>query len=224
MDVKKDIYRKSIGKTLTMSEDLQMIEAVGNYTGKKIGATFFRGTKPIDGVWVTSDVVIIGACVMPAGYGIGDHRLFVLDFLTSSLIGHDPPKIVRAAARRLNTNTPSAELYYINRSEELITKHKIVERVGQAHETSTSKASLKTKLDKIDEKQKDYMLHAEKKCCRIMSGRIESSPESSKWICRAQVYRSILIFHAKRIKNKSTLKRAAGGAVFVIHSLFRCQR
>ena len=85
-----------------------MIEAVVNYTGKKIGATFFRGTKPIDGVWVTSDVVIIGACVMPAGCGIGDHRLFVLEFLTSSLIGHDPPKIVRAAARRLNANILSA--------------------------------------------------------------------------------------------------------------------
>ena len=141
-----------------------MIEAVGNYTGKKIGATFFRGTKPIDGVWVTSDVVIIGACVMPAGYGIGDHRLFVLDFLTLSLIGHDPPKIVRAAARCLNTNIPSANRYYINRLEELITKHKIVERVGQAHKNSTSKASLKIKLDKIDEEQKDYMLHAEKKC------------------------------------------------------------
>ena len=83
-----------------------MIEAVGNYTGKKIGATFLEGTKPIDGVWVTSDVVIIGACVIPAGYGIGDHRLFVLDFLTLSLIGHDPPKIVRATARRLNTNIP----------------------------------------------------------------------------------------------------------------------
>ena len=76
MDVNKYIYRKSIGKALTMSEDHQMIEAVGNYTGKKIGATFLRGTKPIGGVWVTSDVVIIGACVMPAGYGIGDHRLF----------------------------------------------------------------------------------------------------------------------------------------------------
>ena len=117
MDVNEDIYRKSIGKALTMSEDIQMIEAVGNYTGKKIGATFFRGTKPIDGVWVTSDVVIIGACVMPAGYGIGDHRLFVLDFLTSSLMGNEPPKIVRAAARRLNTNIPSSELYYINRLE-----------------------------------------------------------------------------------------------------------
>ena len=41
MDVNEDIYRKSIGKALTISEDLQMIEAVGNYTGKKIGATFF---------------------------------------------------------------------------------------------------------------------------------------------------------------------------------------
>ena len=40
MDVNKDIYRKSIGKALTMPEDIQMIEAVGNYTGKKIGAIF----------------------------------------------------------------------------------------------------------------------------------------------------------------------------------------
>ena len=54
MDVNKDIYRKSIGKSLTMSEDLQMIEAVGNYTGKEIGAAFFRGTNPIDGVWVAT--------------------------------------------------------------------------------------------------------------------------------------------------------------------------
>ena len=103
-------------------------------------AMFFRGTKPTGGVWVTSDVVIIGACVKPAGYGIGDHRLFVLDFLALSLIGHDPPKIVTAAERRLITNTPSRKLYYINKLEELITKHKMVERVVQAHKNSTSKA------------------------------------------------------------------------------------
>ena len=73
------------------------------------------------------------------------------------MIEHDPPKIVRAAARCLNTNIPSGKLYYINRLEELITKHKIVDRVGQAHENSTSKASFKIKLDNIDEEQKDYM-------------------------------------------------------------------
>ena len=139
-----------------------MMEAVSNYTGNKIGATFFRGTKPIDGVWVTSGVFIIGACVIPATYEIGDHRLFVFDFLTSSLIVHDTPKIVRAAERPLNTNIPRGELYYINRLEELITKLKIVERVGQAHKNSKLKTSLKIKLDNIDEEQKYYMFHAEK--------------------------------------------------------------
>ena len=77
------------------------------------------------------------------------------------------------------------------------------------HENSTSKVSLKIKLDKIDEEQKDYMLHADKKCRRIKSGRIPFSQDSPKWIRRSQVYRSILRFHAERIRNKGTLKRAA---------------
>ena len=53
------------------------------------------------------------------------------------------------------------------------------------------------------------MLHAEKKCRHIKSGRIPFSPDSSKWIRRAQVYRSILRFHAEKIRNQSTLKRVA---------------
>ena len=125
------------------------------------------------------------------------------------MIGQDPPKIVRAAARRLKTNIPSGKLYYINKLEELITKHKIVGRFGQVHDNSTSKASLKIKLDKIDEEQKYYMLHAEKKCRRIKSGCIPFSPDSSKYIHRDKFYRSIFRFHAERIRNKSTLKRTA---------------
>ena len=42
MDVNEDVYRNSIGKALTMSEDLQMIEAVGNYTGKKLVLRFLE--------------------------------------------------------------------------------------------------------------------------------------------------------------------------------------
>ena len=80
-----------------------MKEVVGDFTGKKLGATFFRGSTPIDAVWATSDVQVISACVMPVGYGVGDHRAFIIDFLTSSLIGTNPTTVVRPAARRLNT-------------------------------------------------------------------------------------------------------------------------
>ena len=89
-----------------------MNEVVGTFTGKKIGATLFRGSKPIDAVWATPDIVVVGACVMPASYGVGDHRFFVLDFLTSSLIGKTPPQIIRSSTRRLNKKILSTEANY----------------------------------------------------------------------------------------------------------------
>ena len=41
MDANEDIYKKSIGKTLTKEDGLGMKEVVGDFTGKKLGATFF---------------------------------------------------------------------------------------------------------------------------------------------------------------------------------------
>ena len=74
-----------------------MSEVVGDFTCQKVGATYFRGSTPIDGVWATSDVTVVGACVMPVGYGVGDHHLFIIDFLKSCLVSASPPSIVRSA-------------------------------------------------------------------------------------------------------------------------------
>ena len=209
MDANEHIYRKQIGKTLTNEDGLGMKEVVGEFTGQQIGATFFRGSDPIDGIWATPDVVVTSACVMPAGYGVGDHRLFVVDFLTSSLVGSTPPKIVRAEARRLNTKIGGAAAKYSDEVERLTLQHKVIERVGQAHDTCKSKLAVKRQCDKIDVEIKQYMRGAERRCRRIKSGRIPFSPESSKWIRRAQVYRSILRYHAGKIRNRGNLKRAA---------------
>ena len=80
-------------------------------------------------MWATPDVVITRACVVPVGYGVGDHRMFVIDFLTSSLIGCNPPKIVRAAARRLNTAIPGVEDKYVTMLEDLMEHHRLVPKV-----------------------------------------------------------------------------------------------
>jgi hypothetical protein len=58
------------------------------------GATFFCGSKPINGMWVSSNLKISNACVMPFGYRIGDHHAFILDIIIESLVGVDPVKIV----------------------------------------------------------------------------------------------------------------------------------
>ncbi len=91
LDANKNIYTQALGKMFTNPEGLGMVEAVGKYTRKKIGPTYFRGQLPIDGIWTTPDVTIANACVMPAGYSIGDHRLFIIDVHTLLLVGMGPP-------------------------------------------------------------------------------------------------------------------------------------
>jgi hypothetical protein len=94
MDTNKHIYKKRIGKSLTNVGGLGgMQEVVGAFTGEEIYAMFFWGRKPIEGIWATPNVLMTGACVMPAGYGVGDHKMFIVDFLTSSLVGNCPPLI-----------------------------------------------------------------------------------------------------------------------------------
>ena len=209
MDANEDIYKKSWGKVLTDVDGLNMSEVVGDFTGKKIGATHFRGSKPIDAVWATKDLTVASACVMPVGYGVGDHRLFVIDFLTSSLIGSNPPRIVRPAARRLNTKMEKGSDKYRTKLEDNFVRHRLIERCGEAHESSKSREVVQDKINVIDEERKQYMRNAEKKCRRIKSGRIPFSPQASVWIRRCQVYRSLLKFHAGKIRNRGNLKRSA---------------
>ena len=117
MDANENIYTQALGKMLTDPEGLGMVEAVGAYTGKKIGPTYFRGQTPIDGIWTTPDITIANACVMPAGYGIGDHRMFIVDIHTSSLVGVGLPRERRTASRRLNTRLPHVAKKYIKNLE-----------------------------------------------------------------------------------------------------------
>ena len=136
-----------------------MKKVVSTFTGQKIGATFFHGTKPIDGIWATSDIVVVGACAIPCGYGVGDHRMFIVDFRTSSLIGHTSPKIIRSGARRLNTSIPGTARNYTTKFEGLVLEHRLTECLVATHQSSPIKAVIKQCVDAINAEGKQYMEH-----------------------------------------------------------------
>jgi hypothetical protein len=106
MDHNEHTYDGPLGRALSDPEGVGLQEAVLRHTGKRTGATFFQGSKPIDGLWVTSDIEIANACVMPFGYGIGDHRMFIPDVTMESLVGKNPILVVHPASRRLNSKMP----------------------------------------------------------------------------------------------------------------------
>jgi len=126
MDANDHIYKGLIGQSLTNEAGLGMKEVIKEFTGEELGPTFFRGRIPIDGIWTTTDVQIANACVMPAGYGIGDHRLFVVDIVSSSIIGTESPRIQRPTARRLNTRLPNVAERYATLYEENVTRHRLL--------------------------------------------------------------------------------------------------
>ncbi len=123
MDHNKHTYDRPLSRVLSDPGGLGLQEAVLRQTGRRTGITFFQGSKPINGFWVTSSIDIANACVMPFGYVIGDHQMFVLDVTMESLIGKNLTKVVRPASRRLNSKRPWCGEAYIKSLERNIIQH-----------------------------------------------------------------------------------------------------
>jgi hypothetical protein len=51
LDTSENKCRKALGRKLTDAEGLALREVVASFTNKKIWPTFFRGSKPIYGLW-----------------------------------------------------------------------------------------------------------------------------------------------------------------------------
>ncbi len=188
LDANKHIYKKSIGKALTDIDGLAMREVVGDFTRQPFVPTYIRGSKPIDGVWATSKISVCNAAITPAGYGIGNHRLFVIDFSTADMIGISRQKVARLTSRQLNTKIPRVAAAYARILEGKVLSHRLIERMDAVHRKSKSRALARRCLNKLDKELGQYMHYAEKKCCKIKSGWIPFSPEASLWICWRRVH------------------------------------
>ncbi len=201
-----------------------MKEVVEEFTGKAIGTTFFGGSKPIDGVWATSNINVCNAAIMPAGYGIGDHRLFVINFASKDIIGTNPPKIICPASRRLNTKLPHVAAEYSRLLEEKIIGHCLMKRVGKAHVSSRSRWTFTRHLNCLDKDLGDYMRYAKKNCRKIKSGRIPFSPEALLWICQTQFINFCLDTMRARYAIKATSTKQQGDATSQMPSPYPYRR
>jgi hypothetical protein len=139
--------------------------------------------------------MVIAACVMSAGFRIGDHCMFVIDMFREFIVGLELQRIVRPKARRLNSKIPGAAAAYRARLEHLLLRHHIIEWLGRAHEESMDNVEVEKRINVINRDGGQYMMSAEKKCRKNKPGRIPFSPEAAVWIKKCQIYRSILQYH-----------------------------
>jgi hypothetical protein len=146
---------------------------------------------------------------MPVGFGVGDHRLFVIDFATTTLVGSGSTTVVRPALRRLNTKIHGCADWYNKSLHRNILRHQLLEQMVAVALSGAPKDELAQTLNKLDREGEAYMKHAEKKCRRLKSRRIPFSLEASLWIRQCQVYRSLLRWHNGKLQNYGNLCRTA---------------
>jgi hypothetical protein len=119
---------------------------------------------------------------MPFGYGVGNHRAFILDIPIKSLVGINPVKIVRPASRRLNSKLPGCSKADIDNLKGNIMRHRLLKCLHDAHTARYLAEEKARRVIIIDEEGKAYMCRAKKTCRKIKCCHIPFSPEASIWI------------------------------------------
>ena len=93
-------------------------------------ATHDRGTKTIDSIFVSSELIACEAIGwLPFGSGIGDHRVAFLDIKLEQLICKDKYDIVRQTARRLQLKNQRSVNRFIELCEKDFLKHNFVDKL-----------------------------------------------------------------------------------------------
>jgi hypothetical protein len=100
-DFNKHVYNGRLAQRITDS-DLNFKEMCLYHTGTRLPPTFRTGSIPIDGIFATSGIDCVNVTLLPHFGGVGDHRCFIIDFSSESVIGTDFANIVRCAARELH--------------------------------------------------------------------------------------------------------------------------
>ncbi len=144
-------YDGPLGRALLDPGGLALQEAVLQHTGRRTGATFFQGSKPINGLWVTSNIEVVNACVMAFGYGIEDHRMFVLNITMESLVGKNPTKVVHPVSCQLNSKMLQCGKAYVQSLEQNIVQHRLLERLSKVHHSNLSHKKKAEKLNAINQ-------------------------------------------------------------------------
>ena len=80
-------------------------------------------------MWVTLNLVPYSISITLFYFEVGNHRVFIVDFLYEVLLGNEFVPIVKPNIRRLISYQEIAVENYIMRGEELFERYKIVEKL-----------------------------------------------------------------------------------------------
>ena len=186
-----------------------MSELCRGTTGTPLPSTHMQGRVPIDAVFSTAGVWCSSVALLPNREGVGDHRVFVLDILSESILDDVFPRVVPAAHRLLNCNSDHIRNSYIPVLNQLVCRHRIFRKFLYIDRSSDILpiAQIQLSLNKVDQELEEFMKASERKSHRFKRNLIEWSPYAGEWIHRRWLLVRIHKFLKGKIRDPRNLFR-----------------
>jgi hypothetical protein len=141
--------------------------------------TFRDSTVPIDACFATAGIECVNAYILPHKSRVGDHRCFILNFTSSSVIGTNFPNIVRCSARKLHCKSKRLVQSYNAELDMLCNRHKMYQKIYFIHSNIDffSDEEFLFLMNNWDKELVQVKLHLEVNCTKFKMCHIEWSPE-----------------------------------------------
>jgi hypothetical protein len=96
-DFNENVYMGRLAQHLSV-HNLNFTEICRQHTGLPIPPTFCTGSITIDGIFATPGTECVNVFLLPHLGGVGDHRCFIINPSSDSMIGTSFPNIVCCAS------------------------------------------------------------------------------------------------------------------------------
>jgi hypothetical protein len=182
-DFNKNVYTGRLAARLS-ADDLNFVELCRKHTGIRIPPTHCRGSAPIDGIFATPGITCVNAFILPQYGGVGDHRCFIIDLTSESLIGTSFPNIVRCSARKLHCFSSRMVNLYCAELTSVCDRHNMFNCMDLLirHTDFLAKDDFIQLINSWDSELTQFMIHLESHCSKFMMGHIEWSPTVGLWL------------------------------------------
>ncbi len=129
-------------------------------------------------------LVCSAVALLPDGLGVGDHKVFVSDIESNSIIGDVFPHLLPAACCVLNCASGRIKQNYIWVLNQLSNRHHIFKKLLalSGDNDHISMVQVQLRMNKVDEELEQFMKSSEHKCHKYKRMDIEWSPLAGVWI------------------------------------------
>ena len=128
MDANQDVYSGKLSQELA-TEPINMTCLMQQAMGEKVPNSHFSGKGQISTVFGSPGVATGNGMCYPHWYGVGDHRVMVLEIAALNAFEGSYPTISTPTARILSCRTKRHKVKYCKRLQQLVVEHQMDTRL-----------------------------------------------------------------------------------------------